>query len=513
MEAFAADISNIVRAWRRDHFTSRIARPRYVRTAVAWLRDNRISAQLSDKDGVFVLVPAAVFAELKRVQVSKPCYRSISAMQIEVEHRHMIRSCHALASWLFRLGYKLWSGEIHRWANDCESRVSSALCGWRCAIKTHKGSGLVTARSIHSSVGHAFNALGETINRIVTPALRELEHLCWSSADVIRMVSQVRVGPRSIFLKFDIKEFYTSGEQDELAQRTSNLAPGPISAWVRECLVTLLSSQFVVGSVEDGTHLHVMSGSGMGMQSSGVVSNSAFFDRVEKPLLSPASRLKFGIAVYGRYQDDILVILEDLGMSRAFTAELIRLAHPSYRVERERFSLVGCSMLDLWISKRECSDGVVRLRWSPFIKDTARHVPLTSSSCHSWHCHRSWPRAEISRMHRLSWCRSVFETSKRWKIDRFSHFFLRRSVLQDCENWCPKIPLNFGFAPKISVDRRVLRIVLPYSSRWDGLRAELRKTYQAWCGSLSLLGYAVEVQVSFCRSSRPLWAWVCHIGL
>jgi hypothetical protein len=137
----------------------------------------------------------------------------VSSLTVEAEHANMLLASHGLARDLHKLGYKYWASEVHRWANSCSAR-RSALCGWSCTVKTHKADGLVTARSIHSSCGHLWNALGAVVNSVLSAPLRSLQHLCWSSDDVQRLLLHTPVGSRSIFLKYDVKEFYLSGSHD-----------------------------------------------------------------------------------------------------------------------------------------------------------------------------------------------------------------------------------------------------------------------------------------------------------
>jgi hypothetical protein len=118
----------------------------------------------------------------------------------------------------------------------------------------------------------------------------------------------------------------------------------------------------VAFSQELATHLHVQLGSGMGMRHSGAVSDGAFFDLVERQLLTEGSRKALGIACYARYRDDILVVLEDISFCPLFDSQLVSLAAPMYTIAKESFSLVGCHMLDLFAYKHLCADGVHKIR-------------------------------------------------------------------------------------------------------------------------------------------------------
>ncbi len=77
-------------------------------------------------------------------------------------------------------------------------------------------------------------------------------------------------------------------------------------------------------------------------------------------------------------------------------------------------------MLDTFVFKGEGFElGGGFLSYRPYIKPTARHVPLSHHSLHSWSVHRSWPVSEIRRMHSLSMTSCQLEVFKVLKISRF----------------------------------------------------------------------------------------------
>ncbi len=227
--------------------------------------------------------------------------------------------------------------------------------------------------------------------------------------------------------------------------------------------------------------------------------------------MSTESRTRHGVQVYARFRDDIIVVLDDPFKCPGFDLCLTDFAKPMYSVQKESFSEVSCCMLDLRIYKQLCGDGVHRLRWQPFIKPTARHAPLTSSSCHSKKCHGSWPLAEISRMYSRSFHDRSFRLFKEIKVSRFSHFFLSQEVLRNCEKWQPKLPLNLGLGV-VRDKPRIIRIILPFSSRWEGIQRRLQRVHAEWSDTLCKMGLAFVIQVGFSKGSQPLWSRVRHLG-
>jgi hypothetical protein len=138
----------------------------------------------------------------------------------------------------------------HRWLNASfltENRMAyalqhgyryslSPLCKLSCTIKTHKPPGSITARLIHSSVNLSLGALGEVVNRLIDPIIRQHDHICWSSEDVQRHLLNATVSSSSILMKFDVKEFYMSGEHEQHAHSVSSQFEKPLTKWVDDCV-------------------------------------------------------------------------------------------------------------------------------------------------------------------------------------------------------------------------------------------------------------------------------------
>jgi hypothetical protein len=418
----------------------------------------------------------------------------------------MIKASHMLAEQLKHISLPKWASEVHAYANLCNQNEQSALCNWGCTVKTHKAEGCVSIRPIHAATGHCFNALSEIVNRLLTPMLKNLSHIAWSSEDVQKHVAEAKVSTSSILMKFDVKELYLAGEHEQLSSRASRLLEGSTAKWARDCLDVILGEQFVRFRPETGSNLQVVRGSGMGMRHSGSVSDAAFHDLVEIDLLSETSRKDNGVELYVRFRDDILVVLANPKFCTGFFSKLISLASSMYEVERECFSLVSTTMLDLRVYKTAGSDGITRLRWKPYIKPTARHVPLTSDSCHPRSCHRAWPVAEIGRMHVRS-CRATdFGVFRDLKIGRFARFFLSGDVLADCESWKPRVQMQRSL--ESGTKCRVIRLVLPFSERWRGISNELRTLKSKWAASFARLGFNIDVGICFAKGTRALFSLV-----
>ncbi len=162
-------------------------------------------------------------------------------------------------------------------------------------------------------------------------------------------------------------------------------------------------------------------------------------------------------------------------------------------------------MLDLLVFKHT-NNSRTSLRWKPYVKPTARHIPLSSSSCHTRRCHSSWPSAEIKRMYSRSVEHRHFLEAKALKLERFRSLFLDESIVAAAEAWTPRIVPSC--IPVLEPEReheRPIRLVLPYSSKLVGLSAAIRRHYVEWQESFRLRQFPFVVQLSWARGGRPLW--------
>jgi hypothetical protein len=481
---------------------TRYTLPSFIGDALRWLKKNNMTCQLSDKDGVFVVISHKTFQVFQAMELKKRCYRPTSALSLDVLHREASKRYITLASMLRNLGYLSWSRECFSWLAKSES-PRSLLCKWNCTVKTHKPDGEVVARSLHSSVGHMFSALSEVLNRLIGPVLRKYQHLCSNSEEAQSIFAATAVCASTVLLKFDIKEFYLSGSHNDLAAAVCSLFSGEEALFVRHLVAFLLQYQFVEFDLD--THMQVVQGSGMGMRHSGSISNAAFLADFELPLLRDRDRC--GIQAYCRFQDDIVAAVKSPQHCVPLTEMLVEKSSSMYRVEKETFSLVGVPFLDLFVFKASEHGAPHRLAWRPYVKPTARHVPLSSASCHPMSCHRSWPRAEIQRMFSRASFRADFECAKQQKLSRWRSFFLSPSVVASAAAWQPKILLRSCSV----IDRpvvRIVRLVLPYSERWRGINSKLQALLRLWSAHLREGGFELRIGVTFARGARPLWQLV-----
>ena len=144
------------------------------------------------------------------------------------------------------------------------------------------------------------------------------------------------------------------------------------------------------------------------------------------------------------------------------------------------------------------------LGYKPFIKPSARHVPLASDSAHQRSVHLSWPLAEIRRMWLRSSCWQDFRKFRDLKISRWGHFFLDRAILENCRSWLPRVSQVRRQKPAEKFEL-VVRFVCPFHPAHAGLANKLKALSLKWGPSLFLeLGVSLDIQVCFRSGSTPL---------
>ncbi len=133
---------------------------------------------------------------------------------------------------------------------------------------------------------------------LLSPRLRGADHLCFSSEEVATRLRGIATNPRSIFLKYDVKDFYLAGEHMFIAQEVAaELEDRRERAFVKQALELMLTNQFVAQGFDPNSAQHtlyqVMQSSGIGMRHAGSVADRVFWRVVEKNMMP--RRGEFGI--------------------------------------------------------------------------------------------------------------------------------------------------------------------------------------------------------------------------
>ena len=168
-------------------------------------------------------------------------------------------------------------------------------------------------------------------------------------------------------------------------------------------------------------------------------------------------------------------------------------------------------MLDTYIFKRSCVSRSCRLSYKPYIKPSARHIPLGALSEHPGYVHRSWPVSEIRRMHSLSETREDFFAFRDLKIARFAKFGIPPSTISECMRWSAAIKCE-SVKPSLCScsipDPLLFRIIFPYHR---SLAAVLPTALQETTRRLQLMlasfwpaAKQLKIEIAWRNFSKPL---------
>ena len=168
-------------------------------------------------------------------------------------------------------------------------------------------------------------------------------------------------------------------------------------------------------------------------------------------------------------------------------------------------------MLDMLIKKRGNA-----LHYSPFKKDSAKHIPLGSDSRHSPNIHLNWPVCEIQRMFVRSCHEHDFQSFKQRKINRFVHCLLHSVVIEKCRQWTPSVSTRSRILEKAcnteSDGRKPINnnfyLVFPYCEHGAQELAEaISQINRQWAPYLRFnLKHDINFQISWASAGKPLFS-------
>jgi hypothetical protein len=217
-------------------------------------------------------------------------------------------------------------------------------------------------------------------------------------------------------VKFDVKDFYLTGDASFLSHCAAQFAIEGLAETVKHAVRFILEHQFVS---LDGELWQCAIGFGMGFRFSGEIADMAFDTEMEQPgPLNHAFRSMYNLLFYGRYRDDVFMLLTD-GSSFSNLARALKQLCMNFRLEQWEISLHSLVHLDCVVYKME---GVSSLNVRPHFKPTSLGVPLHPKSTHPLHIHVAWMRSAIERMSRLSSSYSAFFEAKTVLLSKLSRW-------------------------------------------------------------------------------------------
>ena len=184
------------------------------------------------------------------------------------------------------------------------------------------------------------------------------------------------------------------------------------------------------------------------------------------------------------------------------------LAKPAYTLEIDGVDDDSVVMLDIEIYKSQRGANWI-LRHKPYVKPTARHIPLGSDSYHPRSVHQSWPRAEMLRLHKRASLPQQSLLFRLAKITRFAYFGLDEQALDKCLDWSPGIkgiciPAHLQTGSLVAKQREMY-IAIPYHEAFFGVQTAINKVVDKWRQHLiESTGISYSVKIAWSRASDPL---------
>ena len=407
----------------------------------------------TDKDGGYALTERAALKQAIQKSMAADLYSSAIIYDGGIEaivedYRHLVD----------------WVVDVTRDAELARALLSSIrrgnrrlVCSILCTVKTHKPDGEVGLRILHSSVKHMFVPAMKYISHLLRPAIQSIPALVRDSDDLIAKMSQVVVPSTAMMMKFDIKEFYMSGDHQTICEAVGAFFPANLRLCMTELTRFILDHQFVC-LPDELEWFKVLCGAGMGLSCAGDLADLTFHSMVEKSwLLLSATWTNFNIVAYFRFRDDGLYILDCDRTKRLEFASLLKRHAGCFKVQFEVASFDSINMLDVEFFRGERWQCTGVLDHKLFRKESSQWTPLLPASFHNPAIHIAWPRAQLQRIRRRH---SNEASAARDQMDFCNRYLQHTGSSVDL----------FPRTPRIKLPVLLPRLVLPFRVEWQAVR-------------------------------------------
>jgi len=370
--------------------------PRLVRYALRTLKNAPYVGLENDKDGGFSLLPTAELAasELKILSTEK--YEYIDAGTLASFIREGRKEVIKLADAVAKVEE---DKQLQAHLLKPLRREDSWITTLQQKVKTHKCSGQVVSRPLHTCNTYALEGLAKWLAEQFKSVLPRYQYLVRNAEDAKARVLQVKLVGHEIMLKVDAKDFFLSGTDTQLCDTI--LEAFPVThrkrTAIRDITLFLLRHQFVVPRAPElapqGGAWRVLRGSGMGLLHSGFLADLAFAIQAEQ-WITPTIARRWGIALYLRFKDDIFVILNERYEVPFLSQFRVRAKY--FKLELEEKSHDSVNFLNLTVYR---TGNHLETKW--YRKPTSLSLPLEVVSNQPLAVHRTWPRAMVSMVQAL----------------------------------------------------------------------------------------------------------------
>ena len=379
-------------SWKR--YGSRSRDYEIIQMAKRQIRSSGFRILRNDKDGGFCLARDGEVSGLQNSLLNNGNYETVEVDAFDFDRCYSDYRdiCSDVAE-----GHKL-SEDLLKHLTVDTLKKSTLVSILDMNIKSHKDPGAVVPRPIHSSVDHAFSGGMRYIAYLVRLRLSSCEHLTRDSDDFIKKIARLKVDSGTYLVKIDVKEFFMSGEIQELVSFVKHAFSDRGRVPLTKLADHILKHQYIRTGKSRQLH-RVIKGSGMGLIFSGEVSDFVLYCLLELSfLLVPSVQAKFRISGVFRFKDDLMLFVDGPRWSIDALIRVMQVKSKFFKLKLESCCTNSARFLDLEISKGPHWRTTGCLDYQVVVKQSHLGIVLDDSSSHPNSVHSTWPISIFNRI-------------------------------------------------------------------------------------------------------------------
>ena len=300
---------------------------------------------VSDKDGVFCLLPRQwMQQELEFLLDSQHC---TEISELSFNPQTIMREYSGTAKAIGERGGRALHAKLMK-IGPIEKLPANMF--WN--VKTDKKPGAVSFRKVHANAGFPLAPMGRWLSLILRDKLDGHPFVCKDTMSFLKDISKIELHGDEILVKFDIGEFFMTGDHPELARAAASFAKDGWQDLAERAALTLLDNQLV--HITDTQHRRrlykVNTGAGQGLNYAGDLANAAYARTVEEPLFQqPPYILEdfYGIVLWRRVFDDIFVVMRAAEYRARTLLAFIKRLSPLWKYDGLEISPISFTSVDV----------------------------------------------------------------------------------------------------------------------------------------------------------------------
>ena len=309
-----------------------------IRLGLKLLRQAPYAVWKTDKDGGFAIMPHSHAAHVQRQILQSSDYREVNPHEASWEQ--VQPGLNGVVKHITKVDNRVTKSELTASVFPGSNYISTLTC----TVKTHKAQGAITCRAIHSTQHFRFSAVAKWVRAVLKEGMAPYRHIIHDTAQLIDRIKGLKVPDDTFFLKGDVRDFYMTGDVDEIAEAAMHFTPPPLRAAMKHAVQFLVSTQYI--RIKGQPNIwQTRFGSGMGLMHSGELADATLLYREPK---SFQWHEQYGVWLYLRYKDDILIFITRLSGTNIplYWRRFLGNALP-FRVQHDSINNMSFIMLDL----------------------------------------------------------------------------------------------------------------------------------------------------------------------